>query len=271
MTLHPVSLTAFYCCGVRMQDAERPHPVCGDQYAKVFMSETGRGVFARFRREIMPNGTNVTRHRIIDDLLRAQLLEDPARPVLLIGAGFDSRAFRLRGGRWTEVDEAALIRYKEERLPAGQCPNPLERVAVDFATDWLPGVAERYRGAARMTVVLEGVLMYLEEARIARLLETLRRRLPRHELICDLMSRRFFDRHAQRLHREFEQLGATFRYLSDHPEAPFLEAGYRLVERQSVVHRAAALKAIPLPALLVRYALRTLRRGYVVCQFESGG
>ena len=112
--------------------------------------------------------------------------------------------------------------------------------------------------------------MYLEEAQIAGLLATLRRRLPRHDLVCDLMSRKFFRRYSQRLHREFEQLGTSFRYVTDHPEAPFLEAGYQPMERQSVVHRAAELKAIPFPPLLVRLALRTLRQGYSVYRFDSG-
>src|ERR1041384_3029437 len=39
--MKPISKTAFYCCGVRMQDAEREKPVCGDTYARVFMNEEG--------------------------------------------------------------------------------------------------------------------------------------------------------------------------------------------------------------------------------------
>ena len=38
VSMKPISKTAFYCCGVRMQDAERQKPVCGDNYAKVFMN-----------------------------------------------------------------------------------------------------------------------------------------------------------------------------------------------------------------------------------------
>jgi len=31
--MKPISKTAFYCCGVRMQDAESSNPICGDVYA----------------------------------------------------------------------------------------------------------------------------------------------------------------------------------------------------------------------------------------------
>lgn len=267
--MKPVSLTAFYCCGVRMEDAERARPICGDQYAKVFMSDAGRGVLARFRKEANPNASNVTRHRIVDDLLRARLREDASRPILLIGAGFDSRAFRLHGGRWTEVDEAALIAWKNERLPASQAPNPLDRVPVDFTADWLPEVLTRYRDATRVTVVLEGVLMYLEEAQIAGLLETLRRQLHAHEVICDLMSRKFVERYSQALHQQFEQLGTRFRFATDDPARPFREVGYTLVSRTSIVQRAAELKAVRIPRFLIGTFLGTLRKGYAVHVFES--
>jgi len=251
-----------------MEDAERSNPVCGDRYAKVFMSDAGRGVLARFRKEANPNASNVTRHRIVDDLLRVRLLEDASRPILLIGAGFDSRAFRLHGGRWTEVDEAALIAWKNERLPATQAPNPLERVPVDFTTDWLPDVLLRYRAASRVTVVLEGVLMYLEEAEIAGLLEKLRRQLAAHEIICDLMSRKFFERYSRTLHQQFEQLGTRFRFVTDDPVAPFRDAGYTLVDRTSIVRRAAELKAVKIPTFLIRTLLGTVRNGYAIHVFE---
>jgi hypothetical protein len=32
--MKPISQTAFYCCGVRMQDAESEKPVCGDVFAR---------------------------------------------------------------------------------------------------------------------------------------------------------------------------------------------------------------------------------------------
>jgi methyltransferase (TIGR00027 family) len=266
-----VSLTAYYCCGIRMDDAERPHPICGDRYAKVFMNDEGRQVHDSFKDERYPNGSNVTRHRIIDDLLRDRLLEDAARPILVLGAGFDTRAFRLKGGRWTEVDEQALITYKNARLPSSGSPNPLERVAVDFSTDWLPGVLERYRGAGRVTIVIEGVLIYLEPKQISKLLETLHRRLPDHELICDLITRRFVERYSHKIHKRIAALGATFRFIDEDPEGFISNLGYQRTRRISIVERAAALKAIPLPRFVVRTFLRTLRRGLSVCVFERTG
>ena len=91
----PISNTAFYCCGIRMRDAESARPVCGDQFAKLFMNEHGMEIYRRFAGERGPNMSNVARARYIDDLLRARLAANPRLQVVLFGCGFDSRAFRL--------------------------------------------------------------------------------------------------------------------------------------------------------------------------------
>jgi len=135
--MKPISKTAVYCCGVRMQDAERDKPVCGDTYAKVFMNEQGLQILEAFKDETRANTSNVGRHRIIDDLLRQELGANPNLTVVIIGAGFDTRAFRLNGGTWVELDEPQVIAYKDERLPASSSDNELHRISIDFATDSL--------------------------------------------------------------------------------------------------------------------------------------
>ena len=122
--MKPISNTAFYCCGIRMRDAESPRPVCGDRYAKRFMDARGMEIFRKFGGESGPNVTNVARARYIDDFLRAELARNPQLRVILIGCGFDSRAYRLSGGAWLELDEPQLIAYKNEVLPCAGLPTP---------------------------------------------------------------------------------------------------------------------------------------------------
>lgn len=47
--MKPIANTAFYCCGVRMQDAENENPMCGDVFAKEFMDERGLVIFSSFK------------------------------------------------------------------------------------------------------------------------------------------------------------------------------------------------------------------------------
>ncbi len=81
--MNPVSRTAYYCTGVRALDARSRAPFCGDRYAERFMDDEAWRLFAPFRRFHAPNGSNVVRHRMIDDLLRARLAAHPHLRVVL--------------------------------------------------------------------------------------------------------------------------------------------------------------------------------------------
>ncbi|HJT66539.1 MAG TPA: SAM-dependent methyltransferase [Pyrinomonadaceae bacterium] len=268
--MKPISQTAFYCCGVRMQDAASDKPVCGDVYAKVFMNEEGLRILEKFKDETNPNTSNVARARMVDDLLREELRANPNLRVVLIGAGFDSRAYRLKGGTWFELDEPQVIAYKNERLPVSQAQNPLQRIAIDFSTESLE---EKLSAAASdsgpTVVVIEGVFMYLEEESIRQLLQTLHRLFPEHKLICDLMTRKFFEKYGRTIHEKLTGMGATFKFTVKKPEELFLRSGYRRVACLSVVERSAEYQSRAIPKILARTFLRTLTRGYAIYVFAS--
>ncbi len=164
--MKPVSKTAYYCCGVRALDAASSSPVCGDHFAQRFMSSDAWIMFEPFRGLRRPNASNIARHRIIDDLLRTAIQSRPETAVVIIGAGFDTRAFRLPGGRWIELDEPAVIALKETLLPAHDAPNPLTRVPIAFDREPLGAALASFRNLSRTVVVLEGVLPYLYAAEV---------------------------------------------------------------------------------------------------------
>jgi methyltransferase (TIGR00027 family) len=267
--MKPISMTAFYCCGVRMQDAERDHPVIGDVHARTFMNEEGLRVLEKFKDETSPNSSNVARHRIIDDLLRTELLGHPDLRVVIIGAGFDSRAFRLKGGTWFELDEPQVIAYKNERLPVSACKNELQRIAIDFATDSLEQKLSSASGNGPVVVVIEGVLMYLEEETIKQLLHTLRKVFPRHKLICDLMTRKFFEKYGRTIHEKLSGMGATFKFTADNPEAMFLGSGYERAERVSIIEKSLEFESRKVPKIMLKTVLKTLVTGYRIYVFAA--
>jgi methyltransferase (TIGR00027 family) len=267
--MKPISKTAFYCCGVRMRDAEREQPVCGDTYARVFMNEQGLEILEGFKDESRPNSSNVARHRIIDDLLRQELLANPNLTVVIIGAGFDTRAFRLKGGTWIELDEPQVITYKEERLPASTSENELQRIPIDFATDSLEQKLDSSSNRNPVTVVIEGVLMYLEEETIDTLLQTLRRLFPEHKLICDLMTRDFFEKNASTIHEKLTGMGATFKFTIANPEELFVRNGYRQLEKIPIVEKAVLFEAGEIPPDVWQTIQPTLPQGYDIHVFET--
>jgi len=82
-----LALTAFYCCALRAADAERPVPVCGDTFAARFIDPE---TLDRLRPALKfrgPAASNVARHRIVDDIVRAALEKNPGMRIVLLGAG----------------------------------------------------------------------------------------------------------------------------------------------------------------------------------------
>lgn len=267
--MKPISQTAFYCCGVRMQDAELDKPVCGDVYARTFMNEDGLKILDKFKDETRPNTSNVARHRIIDDILREELAANPNLCIVIIGAGFDSRAYRLKGGTWVELDEPQVIAYKNERLPAAKAANELHRIPIDFSTDSVADKLANFAGRRPVVVVIEGVFMYLDEETIKQLLQTLHRLFPQHKLVCDLMNRSFFEKYGRTIHEKLTGMGASFKFTADHPEEVFVQSGYRRVAVFSIVAKSVEYQANKIAQFLFKTVFRTLASGYAIYVFEA--
>lgn len=267
--MKPISNTAFYCCGVRMQDAETANPVCQDTYAKVFMNEAGMRIFSDFQEETNPNAGNVARHRIIDDCIRQALVDNPDLRIVLIGAGFDSRAYRLDGGIWLELDEPQIIAYKNERLPVEACKNRLQRIAIDFETESLEARLQAFSTDEPVIVVIEGVFIYLHEDAVRQTLQTLHRLFPAHKLICDLMTEKFFNKYSLTLQQKLGRLGADFRFTLPNPAELFCRCGYQVTQKHSIVAKAVEYGSVKAPMLLLKLFMKTLVHGYSIFVFES--
>lgn len=273
--MNPVSNTAFYCCGVRMDDAERELPVCNDIYAKQFMDERAMAIYEPFRSEIMPNISNLARCRIIDDFLREEIRENDDTEIITIGAGFDSRPYRLAGGHWTELDEPQIINYKNEKLPPTECKNKINRISIDFSTESLADKLEGINKSHHIVIVIEGVFLYLEPEAITHTLKALQRVFPKHVLLCEMMSKNFFDKYAHSIHSKLVDTGGVFSTKSNRPEEVFIDNHYELVTSISTFRWAndhgviqdIAKKSRFVVNLLLRTFMRDLN-GYAVYYFR---
>ena len=266
---NPISRTAYYTLSVRAWDAAQRRPLCGDSLAAAFMNAEAEQIWEQFSGFHRANASNAARHAIIDEHLSTELAVNPKARVIVIGAGFDTRAFRLKGGQWVEVDEAAILTYKEATLPAATAPNPLTRVSISFSDESLADRLAPFAGPEPVHVVIEGVMMYLTQAQRRELLETLQKLFPRHFVYCDLMRQSFFERYSRDLHNQIVAIGASFTDMSEVPEQLFTDAGYRSLEHTSIPLRAAELGGFGIPPLLIKWFLGTLRRGYCIWKFAS--
>jgi methyltransferase (TIGR00027 family) len=128
-----------------------------------------------------PRPSAVARTRLIDDLV-VDALRDGARQVLLLGAGYDSRAYRLPGITSVavfEADHPATQTVKQRLLRGAIHPEKrrhVEFVPVDLLSeaDLATGLREHgFRRLEPTVIVWEGVTNYLTAAAVDKTLRGL--------------------------------------------------------------------------------------------------
>ncbi|WP_223645118.1 class I SAM-dependent methyltransferase [Corallococcus sp. EGB] len=263
-----ISKTAYYTLACRAADARKPRPLCGDSFASRFMDDEARQVWARFQYFDRANESNAARHQIIDALVQEELDRAPDARVVVLGAGFDTRAYRLRGGLWLEVDEPAILTLKDAKLPVTEAKNPLERLPIDFAAESLAAKLAPYQDSRRTHVIIEGVLMYLSDAQRRDMLAVLQQVFPHHVVYCDLMRASFQREYSRDVHAVLASMGASFQDMTDAPEALFLETGHAVASSTSVPVRAQELAGKRVPAFILRRFMPAVRDGYRIWKFE---
>lgn len=124
------------------------------------------------RRAGGPRISALVRTRLIDEALGGAL-GDGARQLVILGAGFDSRAYRVKQLatlRVFEVDHPSTQRAKRARLARmlASPPAHVSFVALDFAHEHLGQALARagYDPAERTFAIWEGVTNYLDAAAV---------------------------------------------------------------------------------------------------------
>ena len=167
---------------------ERPHSAAGDPDAqrRLTASMGSPAVTSVWLRTSL-----AARTRFFDEQV-VTALEGGTRQVVIVGAGYDDRALRFRseGVRYFEIDHPVAQADKRERLleiTKGEGGPAL--VAADFRTDdvgVLLGAAAHDPSEATL-YLCEGLLVYLDQPTIVRLLRSLRDRAsPRSVLAASL-------------------------------------------------------------------------------------
>ena len=267
--MKPVSKTAFYCCGVRMQDAESNRPLVGDQYARRLMGTEGMKFWESFKNFKKANSGNIMRHHLIDQHVAATLRTNPQAKIFLIGAGMDSRAYRFSSGQWFEFDDPAIINYKNEKLPVEECRNSLTRISIDFTKEELTAKIQPFSTTEPVLIIVEGVILYLSSLQLQGLLEAVGSSFPHHTFICELMTKNFFNVFGKKIHRKIAAAGTSFQGLNNRPNRQFLTYGYRQKDVISAAKKGVEMGYIELPKILNHLFPRFLM-GYSVYRFELG-
>ena len=126
------------------------------------------------------------RTKKLDALTSDFLAEHPDAVVLHPGCGLDARFWRVDNGlvEWYDLDMPQVTDLRRQFFPGNARYHLISSSVTDL--DWISQVDVSNRP---VLVVAEGLLMYLQEADVKRLLLQLRRAFPNYRLAADVFSR----------------------------------------------------------------------------------
>jgi methyltransferase (TIGR00027 family) len=180
VSLEGVGGTGLTIAAIRAFESARPDRLFADPLAATFAEAGGLDLDSPpgGRRGVALRVWVVARTLFLDDLL-AEAGQQGCRQVVLLGAGFDARAFRLPwppGTRCFEVDTPDVLGPKDQVLAAEHAVPGCERLVVpcDLRDDWPAALGGAGLDPARPTAwIAEGLLVYLAPADVDGLLDTI--------------------------------------------------------------------------------------------------
>ncbi|MYT98798.1 MULTISPECIES: class I SAM-dependent methyltransferase [unclassified Streptomyces] len=187
-----VGVTALLVAAARAIETHRPDSLAQDVFAEHFVlaAPASKGWPVR-PAEVTGGDANPLwgrfaryfglRTRVLDDFLLGSAHTGGVRQVVLVGAGLDSRAYRLEwpsGCVVFEIDREEVLAFKHQVLDGVSAVPKAARVPVpmDLRDDWagaLPGAG--FDPAAPSVWLIEGLLFYLPPAAETYLVDTVDR------------------------------------------------------------------------------------------------
>lgn len=166
-----VTDTAIWVAAYRSEESERKDALFHDNFAKLLIGTHGESLARRTQGSRYTAWSVVIRTYLIDQFIEELLIQKNITTVLNLGAGLDTRPYRLKlpqSLRWIEVDFPKIIEHKNENLKDENPQCSLLRVSLDLSNeelreDFLKNIS---RESGSVLVLTEGVIPYLsnEEA-----------------------------------------------------------------------------------------------------------
>jgi methyltransferase (TIGR00027 family) len=167
-----VADTAFVAAGVRARETERGSPLFLDPLASLLAGDRGRRMAGRPHSRLFFHGV-IARTAVLDEFIGQTVNRDGARSVVNLGAGLDTRPYRLilpANLRWVEADLPRIVDYKSTVLDGARPRCQLERLSVDLTDAAAREVLlDRLSGSGPTLIVSEGLVTYLREDEVAEL------------------------------------------------------------------------------------------------------
>ena len=161
-----VSDTALMVAACRAMETVRTDGLVNDPFAARLAGERGMAIAQALPiLEAMCFGVGI-RTRFLDELVMHEVTDLGVRTVVNLGAGLDTRPWRLALPaelRWMEVDFPEMLEYKSGLLAGEQTTCRREQMSADLADASQRKAVFDAAGDGPGLVISEGLLMYLPE------------------------------------------------------------------------------------------------------------
>src|SRR5690242_19263825 len=230
-----VGETARWMAAARARESRRPDRLFDDPFADALAGPDGPGLLTYFHPSHANDDGNpylAIRTRWFDDFLMS--LVDEGSQVVGLGAGLDTRAFRLDwpdGVTVYEVDQPAVLAYKHKCLePAGATPRCDRRVIpVNLGDDWETALLDAGFDRDKPTIwFAEGVFFYLPEEMARTVLRnTAKLSAPGSRIGLDLIGTGIFKlKYMREFLRRLAEADSPWRFGTDDIPAFMASAGW---------------------------------------------
>ena len=246
----------------RAKESERKDALFVDPYAALLAGEHGASMLPKMTgRHLMSAWSIVVRTVIIDELID-RAIENGADTIVNLGAGLDTRPYRMavpESLRWIEVDYAHMIEHKEKVLAKATPACTLERVKMDLSD--VHARSELFAAidasAKRALVLTEGVIPYLTVEAVGSLADDLARMQCVQTWIVDYFSPQLLKYRKKASGREFRN--AQFKFEPKNWLGFFEAHGWKPKEERYLAEEGKKLgREAPMPKLAKLYVM--LRR-----------
>ena len=249
MPIAHVSDTAHWVAMYRASESERVDALFDDPYARRMAGELGTSIV----REI-PQGESmawavIVRTAVMDEMI-LDCVEQGATQILNLGAGLDTRAFRLNLPatlRWFDVDLPNMVAHRRACLKdlKPSCAHAHVAADVTDAAELQHALSAANVGTGPTLVVSEGLLIYLDPAQVGALATLLTADQTVRWWLMDLVSPMLLGMVGSKWPTNEAAASAPFQFAPRDSVGFFAPLGWREASFRSTLEEAVRLQRSP--------------------------